>query len=223
MTNENAQGPGAQPLESAASALRRTRGWGDDEVVVLYSGNLGRGHVVGPLLEAARAAAAAGATGVRWVFSAYGPRLDEVLAFRAAHPGLPVEILEPVAAGELAAHLASADIHLASLAPTWCGCMVPSKIQGSFAAGRPVLFVGPADSSPALWIAESGGGWCVEADGVAADGIVGILGRPGLKAEAAERGALGLAFARRAFDRETNIRRITEALVGKKKAEKLKC
>ena len=211
-----------QALASDASALRRTRGWGDDEVVMLYSGNLGRGHVVGPILEAARAAAAAGMAGMRWVFSAYGPRLDEVRTFRAAHPGLPVEILEPVPAGALDQHLASADIHLASLAPTWCGCMVPSKIQGSFAAGRPVLFVGPADSSPALWIAESGGGWSVEADGAAADGIVAILGRPGLKAEAARRGDLAREFARREFDRRTNIRRIAEALGGEGRLRQIK-
>jgi len=197
-----------------ACALRRDRGWGDDEVVFLYSGNLGRGHVVGPFLEAAREAAAAGMTGLRWVFSAYGPRLDEVLAFRAAYPGVPLEVIPPVAADELDAHLASADIHLASLAPPWSGCMVPSKIQGSFAAGRPVLFVGPADSSPAIWIRESGGGWCVEADGSAAAGIVRIAAEPGLKADAARRGGLAHEFARREFDRETNIRRIVEALVG---------
>jgi glycosyltransferase involved in cell wall biosynthesis len=42
--------------------------------------------------------------------------------------------------------------------------MVPSKLQGSFTAGRPILFVGSKTSSLGQWITESGGGWVIPPD-----------------------------------------------------------
>ena len=202
----------ADVARGAARALREERGWGESDTVLLYSGNLGRGHLVGPLLEAAAGAHAAGHRHLRWVFSAHGPRMREVEEFAAGHPEVPVQMLDPVPACRLQDHLGSADIHLASLAPSWSGCMVPSKVLGSMAAGRTVLFVGPCDSSPARWIEESGGGWVVDALDPSR-GLAAILENPDLKAESARRGRLGHEFARRQFDPGTNIRRVADALV----------
>ena len=196
----------------AGASLRLDRGWGPDEVVILYSGNLGRGHVVGPALEAALELSRVGQQALRWVFCAHGARLEEVRQFAAAHPQVRVEFLEPVTAGRLAAHLASADVHLASLEDSWSGCMVPSKIQGSFAAGRAVCFIGPQQSSPARWIEESGGGWTVEASEAAAK-LVGILAKVDLKAESQRRGDAAKDYAHRHFDREINAGEVAEILI----------
>jgi glycosyltransferase involved in cell wall biosynthesis len=56
-----------------------------------------------------------------------------------------VTLQPPVARAELGAMLAAADAHLVTLRPA-CGRLVyPSKLAGVLAAGRPTLFVGPAD------------------------------------------------------------------------------
>lgn len=202
-----------QARPPARPDLRRERGWGDDEVVLLYSGNLGRGHMVTPLLEAALILHQQGVRKLRWVFTSHGPRSLEVARFRKLHPELRLEFMNPVALDMLAAHLVSADIHLASLEPAWCGCMVPSKIQGSFAVGRPVLFVGPPESSPGRWIASAAGGWVV--DGCdPAGGLVELLRAGDIKEEAARRGLNALQFSRRHFDRETNAAAVAAALAG---------
>ena len=42
------------------------------------------------------------------------------------------------------------------------GSAVPSKTYGVMAAGRPILFIGPKESTPALVIEEHGCGWQVD-------------------------------------------------------------
>lgn len=127
-------------------------------IVLMYSGNMGLGHRFGEFLEAAANAG----PGFRWRFNGDGKRRSEIEAFAARHTEAPIEIGPYVARSGLAAHLASADVHLASLEPSWDGTMVPSKLQGIFAIGRPVLFVGSTTCSMGQWILQSGGGWVVE-------------------------------------------------------------
>ena len=113
---------------------------------------------------------------------------------------------------ELAVHLASGDVHLASLEPAWDGMMVPSKLQGIFAAGRPVLFTGSRSCSMGRWILESGGGWVVAPGDVA--GHVQAMQEALDPAERAKRGAAAKAFAEQRFDRGKNVARIVELLEG---------
>ncbi len=87
---------------------------------------------------------------------------------------------------------------------------MPSKLQAAFGLGRPVIFVGPRDSEPADWIAESGGGWIVAEGDV--DGLLQAVAAAGDPAERRRRGEAGRAFARVHFDRATNTTRIAELL-----------
>ncbi len=199
--------------ESAVQALRQERGW-DGKLVLLYSGNMGLGHRFGEFLAAAGNLGAGGGAGparrggnpVRFVFAGAGRRRPEVDAFMRRHPGAPVELRPYAPAGELAAHLRSADVLLASLDPAWAGCMLPSKLQGMFAAGRPVLFVGPEHCSLARWIEESGAGWVVApGDG---EGLAAALAAAADPEERRRRGAAAQAFARAHFDRGRNCARI---------------
>ena len=128
-----------------------------------------------------------------------------------AHGPLPPASLAGyVPQEELAVHLASGDVHLASLEPAWDGMMVPSKLQGIFAAGRPVLFTGSRTCSMGRWILESGGGWVVAPGDVA--GHVQAMQEALDPAERAKRGAAAKAFAEQRFDREKNVARIVELL-----------
>ena len=62
--------------------------------------------------------------------------------------------------------LAAADVHLASLLPDLEGLIVPSKIYGILAAGRPTVFVGDPDGEVARVLRDAGCGVSVScADG----------------------------------------------------------
>jgi glycosyltransferase involved in cell wall biosynthesis len=219
----------------AVRELRRERGW-QGKLVLLYSGNLGLGHCVGDLLAAAqsiereagsrdprgRATEATGAGGadgvsaeaergdhpVLFAFAGGGGRRPEVEAFVREHPGAPAELLPYAAATDLAVHLRSADVLLASLEPAWAGCMLPSKIQGIFAAGRPVVFVGSRDCAPARWVEDADAGWIV-APGDQAALAAAISAARDVEGRR-RRGAAAQAYARRHFGREGNCLRIAE-------------
>lgn len=196
----------ADQAADASIALRAARGWQND-VVFTYSGNMGRGHRLEEMLEAARLLQASPPPGarLRFVFAGGGARRKGVEEFALARPGA-VDLLPYEPAATLAAHLASADVLLASQEPAWQGCLVPSKIQGAFAVGRPVLFVGGERNGTAGWIRGSGGGWVVPPGDVAALlAAVREATNPDLRAAMGRRAA---TFARKEFD----ITRNTEVL-----------
>lgn len=202
---------------SAADDLRLARGWKKDELVVMYSGNMGLGHRFSEILEVVRLHLMAGGgvpaiPRVRVVFYGAGKRRREIEDFLRDHPAAPVELHDYVSRDLLAAHLRSADVHLASLESGWEGTMVPSKLQGIFAAGRPVFFVGSDTSSIGEWIQESSGGWVV------APGDHQALHRAILEAAlpgaCLSRGRAAGEFARRHFDRQLNSAKVAEWMTG---------
>ncbi len=288
--------------DAAATGIRAQRGWADDELIVMYSGNMGLGHRFGEILELAGARVSSsvepmegksaarqnrltsspgtsfsahrqGESGdsqsglassaaspnqrstpnsplsskdtslrrmnesrdesrgpllpsspsyqpstlnpqlssVRFVFYGGGKRRGEIEAFMAANPEAPVELHDYAPAEELTAHLMTADVHLVSLEPAWSGTMVPSKLQGIFAVGRPVVFVGSRESSIGRWVEESGGGWVVAAGDV--DGLRAALEEARDPRVRLARGEAAGRFAREFFDRQTNVKRVVEALV----------
>lgn len=155
------------PAEEDVHGLRSARGWRDDELVVMYSGNMGLGHLFDEILAVAEHDSAqrgedAGGSHRRFVFYGGGKRRVEIERFLEKYPDASVELHGYVQGRDLRAHLASADVHLVSLRPEWDGTMVPSKLQGVFAVSRPVIFIGSPDSSIGQWVAESGGGWVVD-------------------------------------------------------------
>jgi glycosyltransferase involved in cell wall biosynthesis len=203
---------GGESVEQAARDLRRERGWGDGEVVLMYSGNMGLGHRFGEFLAAGERDSTRGR--VRFAFFGDGKRRPEIESFVQAHPDARVELHEPMPRARLAAHLRSADVHLASLEPSWDGTMVPSKLQGIFAAGRPVIFIGSRHSSIGRWIVESGGGWVVPPDDPAAlDAAVMEAVDP---ADRARRAAAARDFAGQHFDRQRNARETARLLAGRR-------
>ena len=223
-----------EPLPSRD--LRRERGWADDELVVMYSGNMGLGHRFGEILKVAEGGGYVESRSdeadplsiqnpkskiqnlpkTRFVFYGGGKRREEIRDFIRKHPEGPVELHDYVAADMLDAHLRSADVHLVSLDAAWTGTMVPSKLQGVFAAERPVVFIGSAGSSIGRWVSESGGGWVVESADVAA--LAEAIEEAGNPRERARRGRAAKLFADLNFDRKTNVVRVAEVLVGSAKA-----
>jgi colanic acid biosynthesis glycosyl transferase WcaI len=193
--------------ENEPNPLRAQRGWGPNETVFLYSGNMGLGHRFTEFLEAARRL---GPSGPRWAYSGGGKRRAEIEAGAKAMPEARIEFLSYVPHSQLKAHLCAADIHLASLDSSWQGLMVPSKLQGSFAVGRPVLFVGGIECETAAWIIESGGGWVVRENDI--EGLLKAVAEALDPAERAKRGRAALEFARKNFQMSDNCMRIAGLL-----------
>lgn len=198
--------------DEEALALRRKRGWRDEETIFMYSGNMGLGHRFGEILAAASDLArdASTSSAVRFVFFGEGKRRKEIEDFIAKHPDTPVELHGYVPRDELAGHLRSADVHLVSLEPAWDGTMVPSKLQGIFAAGRPVIFIGSQASSIGTWVRESGGGWVVGAgDPQAMKSAIDQALDPG---ERETRATLAKTFSDHHFGKKRNSREVARLL-----------
>ena len=134
-----------QPVDPAANQLRNA--WGLlGRFVVGYSGNLGRAHEVGTLLDAiAIVEQDPSAPPVTWLFIG-GGALYEELQSEIARRQLDTVQFRPYQPRErLAESLSAADVHLVSLKPELEGLIVPSKFYGVAAAGRPTIFIGDPD------------------------------------------------------------------------------
>ncbi len=162
---------GSEAARRRALELRRSRGWSDDNVVLLYSGNMGRAHSADGFRRLAQAAKASGSR-LRFAFCGACPA---AASWRRTW-GEGIEWLPPVAEGELAAHLLAADVHLVSQRSGWEGVVVPSKYQTACALGRPVVFDGPVRSAIHEWIAEGQTGWFLPE--CTLEGLVAELGQP---------------------------------------------
>jgi colanic acid biosynthesis glycosyl transferase WcaI len=131
-----------QPKPAAASALRNALCLGD-RFVVGYSGNLGRAHEIDTLLDAAQALKEEPA----FLFLMQGGGA-KMAALKHAVNDRKLEnfqFLDYQPRAALEDSLAAADVHLVSLLPALEGLIVPSKLYGILAAGRPVIFIGDAD------------------------------------------------------------------------------
>lgn len=131
-------------------------------LTVMYSGNFGLAHPFEAMMEAVKILDQASQREalhpppVRFVFAGSGPKLEALRG--ALAPCANVEFRPPAPLENLAEALASADVHLACMSDALLGLVVPSKIYGALAAGRPCLFLGPRDSEAARIILESGRG-----------------------------------------------------------------
>ena len=122
------------------------------------------------------------------------------------HPDSGVEMHDYAPADILPTHLRSAEVHLVSLEPEWTGTMVPSKLQGVFAAGRPVIFIGSEASSIGRWVIESGGGWVVKPGDVA--GLLTVLAEARNASVRKVRGEAALAYANVHFTKHINVEKM---------------
>ena len=134
------------------AAMREWLGW-NGKFIALYSGNIGLAHDFETLAGAAKLLEGGG---VQMVFAGEGPRLDELKM--ATQKFAHVSFLPPQAKEDLSAFLAAADVHLVTVRAGLEGLVVPSKAYGILAAGRPILYVGAANSEIAKVLAETGCG-----------------------------------------------------------------
>ena len=140
-------------------------------ITLLYSGNLGIGQDVDSVLHAA--AQLKGEVSLHILIVASGKNLSSVKRLASDLQLENIEFREPVPLYRLPDLLAEGDIHLAYQRPGTEGLLLPSKIYGTLAAGRPSLFVGPADCELARIVRDSRSGITVEPGNV--ESIVAAL------------------------------------------------
>ncbi|MEO8202902.1 MAG: glycosyltransferase family 4 protein [Betaproteobacteria bacterium] len=180
------------PVDKGASAMRET--WGlAGKFVVAYSGNLGRAHEFDTILEAATLLR----DDSRIVFLVIGGgyRVGG-LATGAQVRGLSNVIFRAYQPPKnLCASLGAADLHLITLLPSLEGLLVPSKVYGILAAGRPALNVGDPAGEVAAILADAQAGMTIPTGDATllAKTIVQLASSPERTAE------LGMN-ARRSFD-----------------------
>lgn len=187
-------GEAIRPVSHAANGVRRE--WGlEGRFVVGYSGNLGRAHEFGTILEAA--ALLRDRPEIVFLFVGGGHRRAEVEA-RAQALGLANVQFRPLQPRErLCESLGAADAHLVSLLPEMEPFVIPSKFNGIAAAGRPTLFVGSPTGEVARTVRRAR---CGRAFAIGdADGLAGAIAD--LASDPAACARLG-ENARRVFEAE---------------------
>ena len=178
---------------------------------VHYSGNLGLAHDV----ETIRGAmlALGGDARFEFIFAGGGPQRGELERCCREHETGNVRFESYCGREELGDRLAEGHIGLVTQRAETLGSVVPSKTYGIMAAGRPVLFIGPREATPARIIREFRCGWHLECGDVR--GVVDLLHfLEGRREEIYEAGGR----ARRAFEgnyeRGIGVRRIAGILGG---------
>jgi glycosyltransferase involved in cell wall biosynthesis len=181
------------PAPGEVAALRAR--WGvADRTVIAYSGNLGRVHDLEPVLDVA--AELRDEPDFVFLFIGGGAHRAGLMR-RAVQLELPnVHFLPAQPRSALAASLAAADLHLVTLRPGCEALVFPSKLYGIAAAGRPVVFIGPASCELAELVRSRGLGVARTREDTA--GLAADLRR--LRAEPAALAAAGRAAA--AFSRD---------------------
>lgn len=146
---------------------------GDGPLRLVYAGNMGRAHPVEGLIALARAL---DPSRHRWTVHAHGAGANR---FRTAAAGLSAVEWSPAPLSREG--LMAADVHVAGLSPRWTHVSVPSKAVSALCLGKPLLFLGSAESDAWRWAGEGGGGgagWRLPADGDGATAVLAALTDP---------------------------------------------
>ncbi len=160
------------PLDRQGHPLRDSLGLAG-KFVVMYSGNLGLAHSFDEIIEAARQFR--DRPEVTFLFVGGGPRLKEVQKAKADENLDNIRLMDYFPREQLHASLSVADVHLISMRAEMTGIVVPGKLYGAMASGRPTIFVGPKASESADTIAAAGCGFQVALGD--ASGLIGAINR----------------------------------------------
>jgi colanic acid biosynthesis glycosyl transferase WcaI len=148
--------PLIRPIPRADNQMRLELGLGD-RFTVAYSGNFGLAHPLTALIDAA-ATLAHRAPDILFLLIGEGRGLARVRR-EIEDRRLPnLRLLPWQPADRLAESLGAADLHLASMDERAEGMLVPSKVAGALAAGRPCILLGSAGSAAARLIVDHGCG-----------------------------------------------------------------
>ncbi len=134
--------PDTPPPKPDLEVVRAIRG--NFSFVLVHAGNLGFYGAWNTLVTAARKVAN---EGVGLVFVGDGAQRRQVQA--AAAGALNIRFLDFFPAGKIASVLAAADAHVITVKRGLEGVVVPSKMYGILAAGKPIVAIAPEETDAA--------------------------------------------------------------------------
>jgi len=180
-----------------------------DRFVVMYSGNHGIVHEFDSLTHLVRATRSV--PGICFCFIGEGAWKQQLIEMSRAEGWPHVMFIAYQPKDQLESSLSAADVHLVSLRAGMEGLCVPSKLYGALAAGRPVLFIGPAESEVAYTIRDARCGACVApGDTAAAVGVLLTLYRDEALRE--QQGSAAREYFDRYCDRSLSTNRFLQIL-----------
>ncbi len=203
-----ADGTQIVPIPRAGNPFRATHGL-EEKFIVLYSGNMGRAHDFTAILKSMQQLSAE--KDIVFLFIGGGPKLGELKSFIESHSSVNVRLLDYVPREELRQSMGAADVSIVAVADGLEGLVVPSKLYGIMASGRPALYVGPAASEAARTIESYKCGFVVSNSD--ADGFThAILSAKRDAGAAQSMGAAARQAFEKEFDRPVATRRYFELL-----------
>ena len=188
-----------------------SRSWGvDRKFVVMHSGNVGHAQDLDSLIRAGTFLR--DLDDLRIMIIGMGARHAELVALAELHAVEQVQFLYYQSREVLPQSLSAADVHVVGLAAGLAGYVVPSRLYGILAVGKPVIVAADPESETAQLVMEAG---C---------GIVVPPGRPELLARAIRdahdgkydleaMGAGGREWVEREADRSVAVRRYRDLLL----------
>ena len=190
----------------ADNAFRRQFG---DQFVVMYSGNIGLSQGFETILAAADRLR--DDPRVLFVLIGDGALKPEVETRAHKLQLRNVRLLPYQPKERLAESLAAADLHLVPLRRGVYGCLVPSKVYGILAVGRPFVAMMEEQAEAAMIAREYSAGYVTPPDD--AEALAAVIRRarqePG---ELARMGERGRKAAEAHFDRRTSVRKFAALL-----------
>jgi colanic acid biosynthesis glycosyl transferase WcaI len=194
-----------QPLpRDARNAYRDAWAIPDDAFVVLYSGQMGKKQALNFVLDAA--ARCLDQPRLRFVFVGDGPAKAELIETYGRMPNVSFHPLQP--AERLNELLNAADLHILPQIRAAADLVLPSKLGGMLASGRPVLATVDADTELARLLEGVALRVAPEDSAALAEAIAAASTR-----DLAPLGERGLSLATLFSDRHI-LPRFEEALVG---------
>jgi glycosyltransferase involved in cell wall biosynthesis len=182
-------------------------------LTIQYSGNLGLAHDTSTIQQAMLRLATN--ENIRFLFIGGGPHKPSMQEFCQRNRLRQVAFHPYCSRDNLSNSLAEGHLGLVSQKPETVGSIVPSKVYGIMAAGRPILYIGPRRATPAQIIERFNCGWQIEVGDH--QGVVRLLKR--LTTRPDEISCAG-ERARRAFlenfDRRIGVSLIASILGAKK-------
>ena len=166
----------------AITPQRRDNEWAranglDDRFVVMHSGNIGHAQDLETLVRASTQLGDIERLAV--VLIGFGARHDHLVQLTEELGAEKVSFLDYQPREVLPQSLSSADVHFVGLGRGLSGYVVPSRVYGILAAGKPIIASVEEDSETARLVRESGAG------------VVVPPGRPDLVAAEIRRAAAG--------------------------------
>jgi colanic acid biosynthesis glycosyl transferase WcaI len=119
------------------TAFRDMLGLTKDDIVVLYSGSMSVKQGLEYVIEAAKELSNQKSSKIIFVFCGAGPMREQLVGSAASVRNMRLLELQP--ASKLSDLFATADIHLIPQLPEVADLVLPSKLGGIFASGRPVI------------------------------------------------------------------------------------